>query len=527
VRKAVAAFRRTPQIACLQARLAFYNARQCWLAKMFALEYAGWFAIMLPGLARLGIPIPLGGTSNHFRTAVLREVGGWDAYNVTEDADLGLRLAREGHRVGALDSTTYEEANSRLASWVRQRSRWLKGYAQTALVHAREPAVFVRQVGLARYLASLTFVGGAVATALVSPLMWVLAILWLITGGGPQGAAYDAVFLTSLVFGTSLLTVLAALAAVRVGERDLSAWGLTVFFYWLLASVGAYRGIWQLINGRSSFWEKTEHGLEWRGASRLRFALPSRAVLVHCTLVLLLLIVSACAALANPWLQDEGRAEFLSTVRVMRSADGFATDGKTVAAFEGRLEYGATQAVTAIMDGEVKTIDEVSGAVLERARIGARVSVLRWNDGVLSIEGVAGTGSVRAGDGNPFFASLHATGEIRVLAGQGFTLFGSHAWAGVEAGWRGRGGPPADEWILDGIAGIEARDDLLLMAQYFGITSANNAFAGYRPYDSGKAQLSLAHEVAPGVWFQAGGIVSVHGDDAGATGGMLALWWRF
>ena len=112
LKKAVLAFRAAPEVACLQARLAFYNAKQNWLAKMFALEYGGWFAIMLPGLARLGVPLPLGGTSNHFRASVLRAVGGWDPYNVTEDADLGLRLARGGHRAAPFDSTTFEEASA-------------------------------------------------------------------------------------------------------------------------------------------------------------------------------------------------------------------------------------------------------------------------------------------------------------------------------------------------------------------------------------------------------------------------------
>jgi hypothetical protein len=493
---------------------------------MFELEYAGWFAIMLPGLVRLGIPIPLGGTSNHFRTDILRAVGGWDAYNVTEDADLGLRLARVGHRVGALDSTTFEEANAQLASWVKQRSRWLKGYAQTALVHAREPLAFARSVGLVRYLAALVFVGGTVATALVSPVLWLCAIVWSIRGGGP-GESYDAIFWAGIVAGNGLLTMLAALSALKSDARNLAVWGLTAGAYWLLASLGAYRGIWQLLDGRSSFWEKTEHGRDGIGGENRRFVVASRSVLVHSALAFVLLIISACAALANPWLQTENDGELLTTVRFMRSADGFAADGKTVAALEMRAEYGALQSVTAIVDAEVKTIDEISSAVLERVRFGARVSLLRWDSGILSIEGVTGTGAVRAGGGNPFFASLHSTGELRVLLGQGFTLFGSHAWAGVETGWRWRGGPPADEWILDGTVGVQPREDVLVMAQYFGIDSADNAFSGYQPYDSGKIQLSVAYEITPRVWVQGGGIVSAHGDDAGATGGMLALWWRF
>jgi cellulose synthase/poly-beta-1,6-N-acetylglucosamine synthase-like glycosyltransferase len=139
LKKAVAAFGKLPErVICLQAKLNYYNPRQNWLTKWFTLEYTTWFDLFLPGLNRLGVPIPLGGTSNHFKTAALREVGGWDPFNVAEDCDLGMRLHKVGYRTQVLDSTTWEEANSRLGNWVRQRSRWVKGYIQTHLVHTRE-----------------------------------------------------------------------------------------------------------------------------------------------------------------------------------------------------------------------------------------------------------------------------------------------------------------------------------------------------------------------------------------------------
>ena len=147
LKKAVIAFRRidaaaqeakgTSRVVCLQAKLNYYNPRQNWLTKWFALEYSTWFDLFLPGLHDLGVPIPLGGTSNHFRVAELREIGGWDPYNVTEDCDLGMRIHAEGYRAQVLDSTTWEEANSRLWNWIRQRSRWVKGYIQTHFVHTR------------------------------------------------------------------------------------------------------------------------------------------------------------------------------------------------------------------------------------------------------------------------------------------------------------------------------------------------------------------------------------------------------
>jgi cellulose synthase/poly-beta-1,6-N-acetylglucosamine synthase-like glycosyltransferase len=170
--KAIAAFRNASrEVACLQARLAFHNQDR-WLTKSFAIDYFTWFGSLLPGLERLNVPMPLGGTSNHFRTAVLREIGAWDPFNVTEDADIGLRLAQLGYRTAMLDSTTWEEAPERVDIWIKQRSRWLKGYMQTWLVHSRNTHSLIRQVGLGGFLSFQLFIGGAVLSALINPILW-------------------------------------------------------------------------------------------------------------------------------------------------------------------------------------------------------------------------------------------------------------------------------------------------------------------------------------------------------------------
>ena len=116
------------RLACVQARLTIDNTADSWLTRLFTAEYAGLFDVFLPGLATWRLPLPLGGSSNHFRVSVLREVGAWDPYNVTEDADLGMRLARFGYRTAVIPSTTYEEAPARLGPWLRQRTRWFKGW---------------------------------------------------------------------------------------------------------------------------------------------------------------------------------------------------------------------------------------------------------------------------------------------------------------------------------------------------------------------------------------------------------------
>jgi cellulose synthase/poly-beta-1,6-N-acetylglucosamine synthase-like glycosyltransferase len=258
LRKAVAAFRGRPKrIACLQARLNFYNANENWLTKLFALDYAIWFEVLLPGLDRIGVPMPLGGTSNHFRTLVLRELGGWDPFNVTEDADLGIRIAQLGLRVAMLDSTTFEEAPARLDIWLKQRSRWLKGYMQTWLVHTRAPFALVRRAGWGGFFAFHLFIGGAIASALSNPFLWAMfaaSIFW------PGDASARAMEVSGLLGGNVVLTLLATVSPLRRGWRDLAPYGLTVTLYWAMISAAAWRGLYQLVTN-PFHWEKTEHGL--------------------------------------------------------------------------------------------------------------------------------------------------------------------------------------------------------------------------------------------------------------------------
>src|SRR4029077_12998256 len=168
--RALDAFGAEGGIACVQARLTIDNTGDGWLARLFTAEYAGLFDVLLPGLSERKLPLPLGGSSNHFRTDALRAVDGWDPYNVTEDADLGMRLARLGFGAAVIGSTTYEEAPARLAPWIRQRTRWFKGWMQTWLVHMRHPLRLARELGLAGFLTFQLVVGGTVLSALVHPV---------------------------------------------------------------------------------------------------------------------------------------------------------------------------------------------------------------------------------------------------------------------------------------------------------------------------------------------------------------------
>jgi cellulose synthase/poly-beta-1,6-N-acetylglucosamine synthase-like glycosyltransferase len=274
LKKAAAAFARMPtRVACLQAPLNFYNPRQNVLTRLFTAEYSLWFDLMLHGLQRLGGPIPLGGTSNHFRTEVLRGLGGWDPYNVTEDADLGIRLYRQGFRTGMLDSTTYEEANPRARNWIRQRSRWIKGYMQTFLVHTRG-GWDLRRTRDPHFLTFLLIVGGKVLVNFVNPLMWALTIAYFVfrpvVGSAveslyPAWIFYPAV--VTLAVGNLLFVYTFLLGSARRGNHDLIKYGLLAPFYWLMMSVAAVKALIQLI-ARPHYWEKTEHGLHLTEAAR-------------------------------------------------------------------------------------------------------------------------------------------------------------------------------------------------------------------------------------------------------------------
>jgi len=265
LKKAVVAFRRLgKKTACVQARLNYYNAEENWLTRMFTLEYSLWFDMFLPALDRLRVPIPLGGTSNHFDLEKLREAGAWDPFNVTEDADLGLRFAAMGYQVAVVDSVTYEEANSRLGNWTRQRSRWIKGYIQTWLVNMRHPLRLFRRVGWGGFCSLQLFIGGTFVSGLAYPLMLFPFLLWTFTHSDSLRPFFPPTVLfisvLNLVVGNSCMILLSMLAAAKRKNYWLLPSAFTMPAYWLLQTVAAYKALFQLIV-RPFYWEKTAHGI--------------------------------------------------------------------------------------------------------------------------------------------------------------------------------------------------------------------------------------------------------------------------
>lgn len=254
-----------PQLACLQASLVIDNWRDSWLTRLFAVEYAMLFDVLNPGLAALAMPIPLGGTSNHFRVAALREVMGWDAWNVTEDIDLGLRLARRGYRIETLASFTDEEAPATLVRWLNQRRRWMKGWLQTLATHSRHPGMLMRELGALRACACLAMVAGGVIGPLLGPLFGSFAVHDALYGNLLAPPTWsDLVQSTCWVFVgvAGAISVLWPVTAGlnRRGLRRLAPWLLLMPAYYALLTVAAWGALIEFFTA-PYHWAKTPHGL--------------------------------------------------------------------------------------------------------------------------------------------------------------------------------------------------------------------------------------------------------------------------
>lgn len=251
-------------LICVQAALNYFNADQNVLTRLFAIEYTHWFDSMLPGLDRSGIPLPLGGTSNHFDARLLRLVGAWDPWNVTEDADLGLRAAVEGYRVGVINSTTWEEACSQVPAWIKQRTRWIKGYMVTAAVNTRNTLRYIRRTGVAGAVGFLGLILGTPLAFLAYPVALGFTIVtyvgynfvglvlpeWLLAGG-----------LVSMLFGNAMMILVSAITTWRRHGWRIAIFALLNPAYWVLHSIAAWRAAWQMLTSPHK-WEKTPHGLD-------------------------------------------------------------------------------------------------------------------------------------------------------------------------------------------------------------------------------------------------------------------------
>lgn len=283
LKKAYLAFQRLPkEYVCIQAKLNYFNSTHNWLTKLFTQEYSMWFELLLPGIMQVDTPIPLGGTSNHFRSSFLKEVGGWDPFNVTEDADLGIRLYKFHYKTAVLDSRTWEEANCEVKNWIRQRSRWIKGYMQTFFVHMRRPIHFFRTLGLKGTAGYLAMIFGTPFLPLINPIFWALLVVWLLFQ--PQwvqamfpGMLYyvatihlvfsNFVFVYMNMVGTYYVIRDCSLKHEQPFSYGIIRYGLLTPLYWVLMSVAAYKALFQLFRN-PFYWEKTNHGLTQAASGR-------------------------------------------------------------------------------------------------------------------------------------------------------------------------------------------------------------------------------------------------------------------
>lgn len=267
LKKAYLRFINAPSdVVCLQSKLNYYNKGQNILTRLFTAEYSLWFDLSLPGLQSLNTIIPLGGTSNHFKTDILKYLNGWDPFNVTEDCDLGVRLFKKGFRTEIIDSTTYEEANSEINNWIRQRSRWIKGYFQTYLVHSRDAKSFYNHSKIHLLLFNL-IIGLRTSFLLINPLLWIVTLLYFFANSF-AGSFIESLYLGP-VFYFALFSMIAGnflyLYQYMIGLAKRNDWSQVFYvflipFYWILSSYSSFISFRQLLKN-PYYWEKTNHGL--------------------------------------------------------------------------------------------------------------------------------------------------------------------------------------------------------------------------------------------------------------------------
>lgn len=268
-KKAVLAFKKADnRVICIQAKLNFYNPHQNIISRVFTAEYSLWFELVLTGIQSIHAPIPLGGTSNHFKTDdLINKLKGWDSFNVTEDADLGMRLVKMGYRTAIVDSLTLEEANSGVKNWFAQRTRWIKGYMQTYLLHMRRPQDFIRDWKEPHVLTFQLIIGGKVLSMLINPLMWGMTISYFLFRAHigtfieslfPMPILYMGIF--SLFLGNFLYLYYYMVGCAKHGHHELVKYAIFVPFYWLAMSVAAWAALYKFAVA-PHYWSKTKHGL--------------------------------------------------------------------------------------------------------------------------------------------------------------------------------------------------------------------------------------------------------------------------
>ena len=265
LKKAYLAFRKNPDISVLQTRLDHYNADQNLITGLFNTEFSFYYDLFLPGLQKFNFPVPLSGHSTHFRTDAIRKAGAWDPYNVAEDCDIGMRLRRYGYKISVLNSISKEEATEDIQSWIKQRTRWMKGFIQTSIVHLRDPIKAKNDFGGWKpFIGFLITVPGTVIVNTLNFFYWILLLLWILTNSSLITASFPEVIviisLFSFISGNLIFTYLNLVGAYGREKFTVVKSALLSPLYWILLSIATIRAFYQfLVNPYS--WEKTRHGI--------------------------------------------------------------------------------------------------------------------------------------------------------------------------------------------------------------------------------------------------------------------------
>lgn len=252
-----------PKVSCVQCRLHYNNKKHNWLSKFFNLEYLTWFSTTIVGLSKVqgeGAVIPLGGTSQHLKVKELVEIGGWDAVNVTEDCDLGLRLSRLGKTTVISDSHTNEIAVKELKHWIPQRTRWQMGFMVTYINHCKDIVNLYKELGFYRFMHFMFSIAGNFINPLITPLLFIIWFRSYFLGYGGETFLNTLPHIT-LIGNLILIISIHLISSIKFQKGKFWYMSFLQPVYYLLQVITVHRAVYKLITAPYK-WEKTAHEAE-------------------------------------------------------------------------------------------------------------------------------------------------------------------------------------------------------------------------------------------------------------------------
>lgn len=253
---------------CLQASLHFYNKYKNFLTYCFSIEYSMWFDFTIRSIDKFGSFFPLGGTSNHFKAKKLLELGKWDGFNVTEDAELGVRIARAGYKVSYLNSITEEECPITIHAWIKQRTRWIKGFMQTFCEYMffKKPiciksTINFKPIRKLKFFDIITFN----LFIMMSFFFFItMMVIFLNLDIATNIKDFKLLIIMSYIniFSFLIMTYMSFIIIIVKNKIKFNVFYLILFpFYWILHYIAGVRACYYLIV-KPFYWAKTKHGID-------------------------------------------------------------------------------------------------------------------------------------------------------------------------------------------------------------------------------------------------------------------------